>query len=59
MDMHGQLHDLTVLLPEMNSNVPLGWEAKRVLAPAGRLAEKLFCPCPDFPVVHSVTPPVD
>jgi hypothetical protein len=55
MDMHGQLHDLTVLLPEMNSSVPLGWEAKRVLAPAGRLAEKLLCPCPDFPVVHSVT----
>jgi len=59
MDMHGQLHDLTVLLLEMNSDVPLGWEEKRVSAPAGHVAEKYFCPCPDFPVVQSVTSSLD
>jgi len=57
--MHGHLHDLAVLIPEMDSDFPLGWEAKRVAASAGRVAEKYFCPCPDFPVVHSVTLSLD
>jgi len=57
--MRSQLHELTVLLPEMNSDVPLGWEAKRVSAPAGRVTEKYFCLCPDFRVVQSATSSLD
>jgi hypothetical protein len=60
MDMHGHLHDLIVLLPEMKSDVPLGWEAKRALAPAGRFAEK-FLPLPRLPgfsVRNVITRPI-